>query len=133
MTNGMIRRVLIADDDPDIRALLVLNLEFSGYSVTVAEDGGQAAELARELQPDLIVADVMMPVADGFALLEDLKADASTADIPVVMLTARTSDADLWRGWQAGASYYLTKPFDPDHLLRYIEHLRDPEGCPLPC
>ena len=133
MTKAQIRRVLIADDDADIRALLVMNLELSGYSVSVAEDGAQAAALARELQPDLIVADVMMPVADGFALLEDLKADPATAGIPVVMLSARTSDEDLWRGWQAGASYYLTKPFDPDHLLRYLQHLHDPEGCPLPC
>lgn len=131
--NTPIRRVLIADDDPDIRALLTMTLELSGYSVTAAEDGAQAGELAKELQPDLIVADVMMPVRDGFDLLESLKADSSTTDIPVVMLTARAEDKDVWRGWQAGASYYITKPFDPDHLIRFIEHLDDPEGHPLPC
>lgn len=131
--NLPIRRVLIADDDPDIRALLTMTLELSGYSVTEAEDGAQAGELAREIQPDLIVADVMMPVRDGFDLLESLKADSKTTDIPVVMLTARATDKDVWRGWQAGASYYITKPFDPDHLIRYIEHLDDPEGHPLPC
>jgi two-component system, OmpR family, response regulator RpaA len=128
-----VQRVLIADDDPDIRALLVMTLELSGYSVTEAEDGAQAGALAKELQPDLIVADVMMPVTDGFDLLENLKADQATMDIPVVILTARASDKDVWRGWQAGASYYITKPFDPDHLIRYIEHLDDPDGHPLPC
>ncbi|HVM01460.1 MAG TPA: response regulator [Acidimicrobiales bacterium] len=128
-----VRRVLIADDDPDIRALLTMTLELSGYSVTEAEDGAQAGELARELQPDLIVADVMMPVTDGFDLLERLKSDEATMDIPVVMLTARASDKDVWRGWQSGASYYLTKPFDPEHLIHFIEHLGDPDGHPLPC
>ena len=128
-----VHTVLIADDDPDIRALLTMTLELSGYSVTAAEDGAQAGDLARRLKPDLIVADVMMPVTDGFDLLEKLKADEATMDIPVVMLTARTSDKDAWRGWQAGASYYLTKPFDPDHLIRFIEHLDDPDGHPLPC
>lgn len=131
--NTPIRRVLIADDDPDIRALLTMTLELSGYSVTEAEDGAQAGELAKEVQPDIIVADVMMPVRDGFDLLERLKADSTTTDIPVVMLTARAEDKDVWRGWQAGASYYITKPFDPDHLIRFIEHLDDPEGHPLPC
>ena len=132
MNEARIRRVLIADDDPDIRALLTMNLELCGYSVAVAENGGEAGVLARELRPDLIVADVMMPVTDGFDLLHQLKADESTAHIPVVMLTARSSDRDVWAGWQAGASYYITKPFDPDHLLQYIEHLDDPENHPLP-
>ncbi len=133
MSHLQIRRVLVADDDPDIRSLVAMTLELSGYEVTAAENGAQAGVLARQVRPDLIIADVMMPEASGFELLQSLKADASTMHIPVVMLSARTNDADLWRGWQAGASYYLTKPFDPDHLLRYIGHLADPEGCPLPC
>lgn len=128
-----IRTVLIADDDPDIRALLTLNLELSGYSVAVADNGGRAGELARSLLPDLIVLDVMMPVSDGFDILAGLKADKATMDIPVVMLTARSGDKDVWAGWQAGATYYMTKPFDPDHLLQVIEYLDDPEDRSLPC
>jgi len=128
-----IHSVLVADDDPDIRALITLNLELSGYSVAEAENGGQAGELARVLIPDLIVLDVMMPVRDGFDILQQLKADEATTAIPVVMLTARTSDADVWAGWQAGANYYMTKPFDPEHLLRFIDYMNDPEACPLPC
>ncbi|MGQ0520360.1 MAG: response regulator transcription factor [Actinomycetota bacterium] len=124
--------MLVADDDPDIRALLTLNLELSGYTVAVAANGGEAGELARSLLPDLIVLDGMMPVSDGLDVLQALKADESTTEIPVVMLTARASDADAWAGWQAGATYYMTKPFDPDHLLQFIEYLDDPEGRPLP-
>ena len=127
-----IHRVLVADDDPDIRAMLALNLELRGYAVTVADDGGQAGDLARELLPDVIVLDVMMPVSDGFSILRDLKGDESTAHIPVVLLTARDSDKDAWEGWQAGATYYMTKPFDPHHLLQFLEYLDDPEGCTLP-
>lgn len=124
--------MLVADDDPDIRALLTLNLELSGYTVAVAANGGEAGELARSLLPDLIVLDGMMPVTDGLDVLQALKADEATTEIPVVMLTARASDADVWAGWQAGATYYMTKPFDPDHLLQFIDYLDDPEGCPLP-
>ena len=132
MMTTKIHTVLIADDDPDIRAVLALNLELSGYSVTLAEHGGQAGELARSVLPDLIVLDVMMPVSDGFDILKELKADEATKDIPVVMLTARASDTDVWAGWQAGATYYMTKPFDPDHLLQFIEYLDDPDGRELP-
>jgi len=133
MTSGMpIRTVLIADDDPDIRAVLTLNLELSGYAVSVADNGGQAGDLARTLLPDVIVLDVMMPVSDGYSILRDLKEDHATAHIPVVLLTARASDQDAWDGWRAGATYYMTKPFDPDHLLRFLDYLGDPEGCPLP-
>lgn len=128
-----IRTVLIADDDPDLRELLTLNLELGGYSVEVAENGARAGELARALLPDLIVLDVMMPVRDGLDILRDLKADRTTRDIPVVMLTALASDKDAWAGWQAGATYYMTKPFDPDHLLHFIQYLDDPEGRKLPC
>jgi DNA-binding response OmpR family regulator len=127
-----IRTVLVADDDPDIRAMVALNLELSGYEVTVAEDGGLAVDLAKAHLPDVIVLDVMMPVRDGYSVLRELKSDDRTADIPVVLLTAKASDKDAWDGWQAGATYYMTKPFDPDHLLRFLDYLVDPEGCPLP-
>ena len=127
-----IRTVLVADDDPDIRAMVALNLELSGYEVTAAENGGLAVELAKANLPDVIVLDVMMPVRDGYSVLRELKQDVRTADIPVVLLTAKASDKDAWDGWQAGATYYMTKPFDPDHLLQFLEYLVDPDGCPLP-
>lgn len=124
MTMTEIRRVLVVDDDPDIRTLLSMNLEFDGYQVAVAEDGFEAERLARKLLPDLIVLDVMMPGVDGIDVLQSLKTDPETCHIPVVMLTAKAGDDDVWAGWQAGADYYMTKPFDFEQLLRYIERLQ---------
>jgi two-component system, OmpR family, response regulator RpaA len=89
----------------------------------VATDGEEARALALQLIPDLIVLDVMMPKMDGLEVLASLKGHASTRDIPVVMLTAKASDDDVWNGWQAGADYYITKPFDLEELLRFIEYL----------
>ena len=125
MTNETgLRRVLVADDDPDIIELLRLNLEAQGYAVVAARDGEEARSMALQLVPELIVLDVMMPKMDGLEVLAALKGHASTRDIPVVMLTAKASDADVWSGWQAGADYYITKPFDLEELLRFIEYLQ---------
>lgn len=118
-----VRRVLVADDDPDIRDILVLNLEAEGFLVAAADNGAEAWALAKTALPDLIVLDVMMPERDGLEVLADLKADARTRDIPVVLLTAKATDREVWEGWQAGADYYLTKPFNLDELLRFIEYL----------
>jgi DNA-binding response OmpR family regulator len=125
MTNETgLRRVLVADDDPDILELLRLNLEAQGYSVVSADNGEDARTLALQIVPDLIVLDVMMPKMDGLEVLAALKAYASTRDIPVVMLTAKASDSDVWDGWQAGADYYITKPFDLEELLRFVEYVQ---------
>jgi len=132
MTRSHVNHVLVVDDDPDIRMLLTMNLEVSGYRVTEAENGHEAAEMARALVPDLIVLDLMMPGIDGLGVLERLKADPVTKDIPVVMLTAKASDHDVWAGWQAGVDYYMTKPFEPEHLLQFIEYLGDSEHHELP-
>ena len=132
MTKSPVHHILVVDDDPDIRMLLTMNLELSGYQVTEAENGHRAAELAQELLPDLIVLDLMMPGIDGLGVLGILKGDATTKDIPVVMLTAKAGDHDVWAGWQAGVDYYMTKPFDPDHLIQFIEYLGDSEHRELP-
>lgn len=117
------RRVLVADDDPDIRYMLTVNLEAEGFKVMSCGDGEEARDLVRSTLPDLVVLDVMMPERDGLDVLASLKANPSTKDIPVVLLTARVSDADVWAGWQSGADYYLTKPFDIDELLRFVDYL----------
>jgi len=116
-------RILVADDDPFVRDVLTLNLEAEGFLVATCEDGEEARDLARASRPDLVVLDVMMPGRDGLAVLSSLKSNPSTRDIPVVLLTARATDADVWRGWQSGADYYLTKPFDLDGLLAFIGQL----------
>lgn len=119
-----VRRILIVDDDPDIVELLALNLEAAGYGVESAGDGEQALNVAKKMLPDLIVLDVMMPRMDGLAALAELRAHPDTREIPVVMLTAKASDSDVWSGWQAGADYYLTKPFDVDELMRFVSYLQ---------
>jgi DNA-binding response OmpR family regulator len=124
MADRKVRRVVVADDDPDIVDILTFNLMTAGYEVTSAADGMEALELVRASMPDLVVLDIMMPRMDGLEALAALKADEATKDIPVVMLTAKTSDNDQWAGWEAGADYYITKPFDLDELLRFIGYLQ---------
>ncbi|HEX9530040.1 MAG TPA: response regulator [Acidimicrobiales bacterium] len=127
-------RVLVADDDPDIRRILAVNLEAMGYQVTEVSDGEEALRLARQMVPAFVVLDVMMPELDGYGVLHSLRGHPVTARIPVVMLSALTTDRDIWDGWQAGADYYLTKPFMLDELLHFVELLelgRPPEGAVL--
>lgn len=118
-----IQKVLVVDDDNDIRDLLVLDLEMSGYEVFTADNGFRAEQVAKESLPDLIVLDVMMPGRTGYEVLTSLRADDRTNEIPVVMLTALTNDEDVWSGWAAGADYYMTKPFDYGELERFIKYL----------
>jgi DNA-binding response OmpR family regulator len=108
--------VLAADDDEDVLALLVFRLERSGYSVLQARDGEEALERAREGKPDLAVIDVTMPKLDGFELTRRLRAEEVTRRMPIILLTARTQDADLERGFEAGADDYIRKPFSPQEL-----------------
>ena len=124
MTTDTVRRVLVADDDPDMVTILRVNLEAEGYSVDEAHDGEAAWDMARDLRPDMVVLDVMMPRIDGIDVLTRMRTDPGTCDIPIVLLTAKATDEDIWEGWRAGADYYLTKPFQLDELLRFIEYLR---------
>ena len=124
MASTGLRRVLVADDDDDIVELLRINLEAHGYEVSAVNDGQAALDAVREDRPDLLVLDWMMPVKDGMQTLAEIKADESLRDLPVVMITAKTTDNDVWEGWQAGADFYITKPFDLDELMRFIGYLR---------
>ena len=124
MTADTVRRVLVADDDPDMLTILRVNLEAEGYSVEEAHDGEAAWDKARDLRPDMVVLDVMMPRIDGINVLTRMRNDPGTCDIPIVLLTAKSTDEDIWEGWRAGADYYLTKPFQLDELLHFIEYLR---------
>jgi DNA-binding response OmpR family regulator len=120
LTEAVAPRVLVADDDPDITRLLVHNLEAEGFRVTTCDNGEDARDMARSIAPHLIILDVMMPKRDGLDVLASLKSNPSTRDIPVVMLSAKVSDDDVWQGWRAGADYYVTKPFEIDELLRFV-------------
>ena len=116
-------RILIADDDKDILSLLRLNLVAEGFDVVEAVTGEAAWVMARSAAPDLVLLDVMMPERDGLDVLTSMKAHPRTKDIPVVLLTAKASDAEVWEGWRAGADYYMTKPFNVDELLRFVDVL----------
>jgi DNA-binding response OmpR family regulator len=113
--------LLVADDDEDILTLVQLRLSRSGYEVVVARDGEEALRLTREKHPDLAVLDWMMPKASGVEVLRALRADAQTSDIPVILLTARASEADIEEGLAAGADDYIAKPFSPQELAARIQ------------
>lgn len=116
-------RILIADDDSLLRALLQHKLAAENYQVVPAEHGGEVAALVRDHAPDLIVLDAMMPVMDGFEVLRRLKAENGTRDIPVIMLTALKRQQDVVGGLQLGAADYLAKPFIPDELVQRIRRI----------
>lgn len=110
------RTILVADDDPDIQSLVVLRLERSGYRVIRASDGEEALALALAEHPDLAVLDIMMPKLDGCEVTRSLRSHPETADMPVILLTARVQDGDVTRGLEAGATDYVKKPFSPQEL-----------------
>jgi DNA-binding response OmpR family regulator len=119
-----VRRVLVADDEATIRHLLELNLRAEGLEVVVCDDGDDAYDALRfGPLPDLVILDVMMPGRDGLELLRALRRDPTTSEVPVVLLTAKATDAEVWEGWTAGADYYITKPFDLDEILTFIRYL----------
>lgn len=118
MTNP---RVLLVDDDEDVRHMTRVSLGFEGFEVTEAPDGTTGLALAREEKPDAIVLDVMMPGRDGFDVLRELRDDADLRDVPVVILTAKPNAEQ--EGWQAGATAYLTKPFTGTALAGTLRRL----------
>ncbi len=108
--------VLVPDDDEDIRSLVAFRLERAGYEVVAARDGEEALDVARERRPDLAILDVMMPKLTGVDVTRRLRSDAATSGIPVILLTARVQEADVARGFEAGADDYIKKPFSPQEL-----------------
>lgn len=116
------RRILIADDDPLLRALLVHRLAAEGYDVTTVENGSEALAAIAEQRPDLVVLDALMPVMDGFEVLRRLKA-GGLSDAPVIMLTALKREQDIVGALQLGAADYLVKPFIPDELGQRVKRL----------
>jgi DNA-binding response OmpR family regulator len=115
--------LLVADDDEDILTLVQLRLSRSGFEVIVARDGVEALRLAQERHPDLAVLDWMMPKASGLEVLRAIRTNSETADIPVVLLTARASEADIQEGLDAGADDYIAKPFSPQELATRVHDI----------
>jgi DNA-binding response OmpR family regulator len=113
--------ILVADDDPDILELVAYRLERAGYEVATAADGEEALRLATELEPSLAVLDVMMPKLTGYDVTRRIRAGEATGRIPVILLTARVQEADVARGFEAGADDYLKKPFSPQELRARVQ------------
>jgi CheY-like chemotaxis protein len=118
-------RVLVVDDDPVIRQLICVNLELEGYDVHTADDGQDALDKVREVDPAVITLDIMMPRLDGWDTAARLRSDPETAHIKVILLSARAQEADLRRGEGIGVDAYLTKPFDPDELVEAVRRLAE--------
>ena len=116
-------RILVVDDEERNRRLLVAMLEAEGYTALEAADGPQALELARESPPDLVLLDIMMPGMDGYEVAQQLKADAATTAIPVVMVTALDDRESRLRGLEAGAEEFVTKPVDRNELRVRVKNL----------
>jgi CheY-like chemotaxis protein len=115
--------ILCADDDDDILSLVALRLERAGFRVERASDGERALELARELHPDVVVLDVMMPRRTGPEVIELLRADPQTSGMRMVLLSARVQQGDIERGLEAGADAYLPKPFRATELVELVQKL----------
>jgi DNA-binding response OmpR family regulator len=110
-------KIMVVDDEPDAVELVAFNLRQAGYSVTTAGDGAEALQKARTQVPDLIILDVMLPEMDGFEICKLLRHDATTARMPIIMLTAKAAEVDRVLGLELGADDYLTKPFSPRELM----------------
>jgi DNA-binding response OmpR family regulator len=119
----MRKKILIVDDDLELVELVSFNLKQVGYAIGTASNGVEAIKKARSLEPDLIVLDIMMPELDGFAVCEILRRDNATASIPIMMLTALSSELGRMAGLDSGANDFVTKPFSPRYLVGRIEEL----------
>ncbi len=127
------KKILVVEDDALIRELDRVNLESAGFSVVMATDGFQGLEMARTENPDLIVLDIRLPKMDGFKVCRILKFDDKYKHIPIIMLTARIQEVDKETGFKTGADGYMTKPYDPEELIKKINQvLADFEKKPGP-
>ena len=119
----MRKKILVVDDDADVVQLVSFNLKRAGYTIGTASDGVEAIKKARSMAPDLILLDVMMPELDGFEVCKTLRRDPATASIPIMMLTALSSEMARLEGLGSGATDFLSKPFSPKLLLTRIGNL----------
>lgn len=117
------KRILIVDDEEDMRYAVKMQLEANGYEVLTAKDGQEGLTFARKEMPDLIILDLMLPKLDGYQVCRMLKFDNKYKNIPIVIFTARAQSDDEELGYQVGADAYVAKPFDPKRLLGKIKDL----------
>jgi DNA-binding response OmpR family regulator len=119
----MTKRVLIADDEPNIVASLEFLMEQAGFEVKVAPDGAAALALVASFRPDLVLLDVMMPVKNGYEVCQHLKGDPATRGVKVILLSAKGRDVEVAKGLELGADAYVTKPFSTRDLVARVKEL----------
>lgn len=115
--------ILVAEDERDIRDLIVFSLQFSGFDVVQVSNGEEAVKKATEIKPDLILLDVRMPKMTGYEVCEVLKTNESTRDIPIVFLSAKGQEIEISKGLKLGAEDYFLKPFAPDELPKRVNKI----------
>jgi DNA-binding response OmpR family regulator len=118
-----VARILVADDDVDIRELVEFKLTTMGHEVVAVADGAAAIDACMAQRPDLAVLDVMMPGVSGLDAIRVIRADPRLADLPVILLTARAQESDVETGFDSGADDYITKPFSPRELASRVQAL----------
>ncbi len=117
------KKILAVDDDAMVLAVIKKRLEFAGYEVITAMEGLEGLKKARTENPDLIVLDLILPNLNGYQICAMLKRDSTYRNIPIVMLTSRSQQADINEGMKAGADAYITKPYEPDEFIAKIQTL----------
>lgn len=117
---GLVKKILVVDDEATICDLVRIRLEKNGYQVITAFSGKEALEIVSKESPDLVVLDIMMPEMDGYEVMKRMRENLHS-NIPVMLLTAKSTDNDVWEGWQSGVDYYVTKPFTAHTLLRGVQ------------
>jgi two-component system phosphate regulon response regulator PhoB len=118
-----VKNILVVEDEKDIVELLRVNLAKEGFQVNAAKTGEEGIDQARKSPPDLILLDIMLPGADGLEICRNLKSDSKTANIPIIMLTAKSEEVDVITGLEVGADDYITKPFSPKVVVARIRNL----------
>lgn len=116
-------KILIAEDEPDIRKLISFTLTFSGHVVISTTNGEEAIQAVKEEKPDLIILDVRMPRMSGYEVCKQIKADSTTQGIPVIFVSAKGQEAEVKSGLEAGAEEYILKPFAPDELSNRVKRI----------
>ena len=114
-------KILVVDDEPDVVRLIEFNLKAAGYDVITAEDGAEGLQRARSASPDLIVLDLMLPEVEGLEVCKLLRRDPATAQVPIIILTAKAAEVDRILGLELGADDYVTKPFSPRELVLRVK------------
>ena len=118
-------KILVCDDERHIVRLIQVNLERQGWEVVTAYDGKEGLEKVKSEKPGLMVLDVMMPYMDGFEVLKSIRKEPETEKLPVIMLTAKAQDKDVFEGYHYGADMYLTKPFNPRELVTFVKRIAE--------